>query len=156
MAYLDGIDISAHQKGLVVKNMDADFVIIKATEGVGYKDSCFDKWAKDILDSGKKLGIYHFATGRTSGAEEAFYFWKVVKEYNGKAIFILDWEANAVKQGVAYAKAFLDNFYKVSGKRCMIYMSQSVTTNYNWSSVAKNHTLWVAGYPNMLKVIAVN
>lgn len=148
MAYLDGIDISNWQKGLKIKSVDADFVILKATEGVGYKDSCFDAWAKDVLASGKKLGIYHFATGRTSGAEEAFYFWKVVKKYNGKAIFILDWEANAVRKGVSYAKAFLDNFYKVSGKRCLIYMSQSVTTSYNWSKVAEKYGLWVAGYPN--------
>lgn len=148
MAYLNGIDISHWQKGLKIKNMDADFIILKATEGVGYKDPCFDAWAKDVLASGKKLGIYHFANGRTSGAEEAFYFWDVVKKYNGKAIFILDWEANALKKGVSYAKAFLDNFYKVSGKRCLIYMSKSVTTDYNWTSVAKNYQLWVAGYPN--------
>ena len=149
MAYLDGIDISAWQKGLKIKNMDADFVILKATEGVGYKDSCVDAWAKDVLASGKKLGFYHFATGATSGAEEAFYFWKIVQKYNGKAIFVLDWEGKALKKGVSYAKAFLDNFYKVSGKRCLIYMSQSATTAYNWKDVAKNYKLWVAGYPNM-------
>ena len=148
MAYLDGIDISHWQKGLNVEKVDADFIIVKATEGVGYTDDCFKAWADKVIKSGKKLGIYHFATGRTSGAEEAFYFWKVVQKYNGKAWFFLDWEANAIKKGVSYAKAFLDNFYKVSGKRCGIYMSQSVTTRYNWLSVAKNYPLWVAGYPN--------
>ena len=148
MAYLDGIDISHWQKGLNVKKIDADFIIIKATQGVNFKDPCFDKWAKEILASGKKLGIYHFATGNTSGAEEAFYFWKHVKQYNNKAIFVLDWEADALRKGVSYAKAFLDNFYKVSGKRALIYTSRSVTNSYNWSSVAKNYKLWVAGYPN--------
>lgn len=147
MAYLDGIDISSWQEGLNVKKVDADFIILKATEGVGFKDPCFSSWADKVLESGKKLGIYHFATGRTSGAEEAFYFWKIVQKYNGKAWFFLDWEAKAVKKGVSYAKAFLDNFYKVSGKRAGIYMSQSVTTAYDWSKVAKTYPLWVAGYP---------
>lgn len=147
MSYLDGIDISNWQKGLNIKKVDADFIIIKASEGVGYKDPCFEAWAKQLSEMGKPFGIYHFATGRTSGAEEAFYFWKIVQKYNGKAVFILDWEARALKQGVSYAKAFLDNFYKVSGKRCLIYMSQSVTNSYNWEKVAKTYKLWVAGYP---------
>jgi len=148
MSYLNGIDISHWQKGLNVKKVSADFIIVKATEGTNYKDPCFEQWAKDILASGKKLGIYHFATGSTSGEKEATYFWKTVQKYNGKAIFVLDWEANALKKGVNYAKAFLDKFYQLSGKRALIYTSRSVTTAYNWSSVAKNYQLWVAGYPN--------
>lgn len=148
MSYLNGIDISHWQKGLNVKSVNADFIILKATEGTNYKDPCFEQWAKEVLASGKKLGIYHFASGTTSGAEEAFYFWKVVQKYNGKAVFVLDWEANALKKGVAYAQAFLDNFYKVSGKRALIYTSRSVTQSYNWAPVAKNYKLWVAGYPN--------
>lgn len=148
MAYLNGIDISHWQRGLNISKVDADFIILKATEGVGYVDSCFDAWAKQVIASKKKLGIYHFADGGSSGAKEATHFWNVVKKYNGKAIFVLDWEANALKRGVSYAKDFLDSFYKLSGKRCLIYMSKSITTEYNWEKVAKDYKLWVASYPN--------
>ena len=36
---LHGIDISNYQRGLRIADIQADFVIVKASEGVGYADS---------------------------------------------------------------------------------------------------------------------
>lgn len=145
--YLDGIDISSYQSDINLKKVDFDFVILKATEGTTYHDKYMDGWAQQALSLGKKLGFYHFASGK-DGEAEAVYFWSKVKKYKGKAIFVLDFEAKAVSKGVSYAKKFLDKFYKLSGCRAFIYMSQSVASSKNWSSVALIHPLWVAGYPN--------
>lgn len=150
MAYLNGVDISAYQSTIDIKALDADFVIIKATEGIDYKNRFMDEWAKEAIKSKKKLGFYHFATNGKGAVEEALFFWKAVKDYAGKAIFVLDYEADALKQGVDWAKRFLDYFYQLSGNRAFIYMSQSVTTSRDWTKVAKDYPLWVAAYPNTL------
>ena len=39
---LKGIDISHHQKGINLEEIETDFVICKATEGNGYTDECCD------------------------------------------------------------------------------------------------------------------
>ena len=38
MPVLNGIDISNYQRGLDVRTIKADFVIVKASEGIGYED----------------------------------------------------------------------------------------------------------------------
>ena len=41
MTVLDGIDVSNYQRGLSISRIAADFVIVKASEGIGYEDpSC--------------------------------------------------------------------------------------------------------------------
>lgn len=150
MAYLNGIDISAYQSSIEISKLDTDFIIIKATEGLDYKNRYCKAWADEALKLNKKIGFYHFASYGQDPWEEALYFWKVVKDYAGKAIFVLDYEAEALKQGPEWAKKFLDRFYDFSGNRPFIYMSQSVAAGYDWSKVAKDYPLWVAAYPNTL------
>ena len=67
--------------------------------------------------NGKSVGTYHFATGGTSGAQEAEYYYEHTKGYVGKGIFVLDWEGSAVNKGPGYAKAFLDRFKELTGIR---------------------------------------
>lgn len=144
---MNGIDISNHQKGLNIANVPCDFVICKATEGTGFVDHYCDGWIQKALQLGKKVGVYHFATGKSSGVAEADFFYKNIKGYVGKAILVLDWEANAVNRGVAYAKAFLDRIYQLTGVKPLIYMSNSVVHAYDWSSVVNaDYGLWNAGY----------
>ena len=38
MTVLDGIDVSNYQRGLSISRIVADFVIVKASEGIGYED----------------------------------------------------------------------------------------------------------------------
>lgn len=61
MPVLNGIDISNYQRGLDVRTIKADFVIVKASEGIGYEDPSCHTFAKAALSSKKKLGLYHFA-----------------------------------------------------------------------------------------------
>ena len=145
---MNGIDISSWQRDINLSAVKADFVIVKATEGIGYVDKTCDKFFQKALSLGKKIGFYHFArpTKNNDPVREADFFYENCKGYFGKAIPILDWEAEN-KQNVAYAKAWLDRVYQRSGVKPVIYMSESVANAYNWSSVANaDYGLWVAKY----------
>lgn len=148
---LDGIDISSHQAGIVIGNVPGDFVIVKATGGKGYTNPFFRQMANATLKSGKLLGLYHFALDGSyqgTAVQEADHFVDAVGPYVGKAILVLDWETDALLLGPSWAKKFLDRVYEKTGVRPLIYMSKNPTREGNWSSVAKNHKLWVAQYPN--------
>lgn len=145
---MNGIDISSWQRDINLSAVKADFVIVKATEGIGYVDKSCDMLFQKALSLGKKLGFYHFArpTANNDPIREADFFYENCKGYFGKAIPILDWEAEN-KQNVAYAKAWLDRVYQRSGVKPVIYMSESVVNSYDWSSVANaDYGLWVAKY----------
>lgn len=147
---MNGIDISNWQASLDVTKVPGDFVIIKATEGTTYCNPSMTKHYNQAVKAGKLTGFYHFAYGGVA-KQEADFFVEMVYNYIGKSILVLDWEGDAMKNGVSYAKAFLDRVYERTGVRAFIYMSKSVTTQ-GWSSVAKNHPLWVAQYADMLPV----
>ena len=143
---LKGIDISHHQKGLDLSKIECDFVIVKATEGIGYVDECCDGFFQQGLKLGKKLGFYHFARPVNDAVKEAQFFYSKTKNYFGKAIPILDWEMEN-KKDVAWRKRWLDEVYRLSGVKPMIYMSLSVMNSYDWSPVvAGDYGLWVASY----------
>jgi lysozyme len=147
---LKGIDTSKWQAGLPDATIEADFIIFKATEGVGYTDlDCTASYA-EAKAAGKLLGVYHFARPDGNGPiEEADWFLSQIQGYIGEAIMVLDWEQDP-KSNVAWAKQWLDRVYNKTGIRPMIYMSTSVVNSYNWSSVADaGYALWVAQYADM-------
>lgn len=146
MATMNGIDISMHQAGLELSKISCDFVIVKATEGIGYVDKYCDGFFQKAKALGKCLGFYHFARPVNDPIKEAQFFYENTKNYFGKAIPILDWEAEN-KHDVAWAKKWLDEVKRLSGVKPMIYMSESVVNAYDWSSVvAGDYGLWVAKY----------
>lgn len=147
---LKGIDISKWQAGIDLSKMDTDFVICKATEGVGYTDKNCDGFYQEAKRLGKKLGVYHFARPDlgNSAVEEADYFIKETKGYHKEAILILDWEpqGNSIAN-TGWAKGWLDRVYEKTGVKPLIYMSASVVRAYDWSKVvAGDYGLWVANY----------
>lgn len=149
---VNGIDISHHQGKIDTRQLDCDFVIAKATEGHYFIDPNVDRNFERAKEAGQAIGLYHFAAGNTSGVKEANYFVKKIKPYIGQAILALDWESSAVSKGTKYAKAFLDEVYRLTGVRAIIYMSKSVCNRYNWSEVAKDYPLWVAQYKDYNRV----
>lgn len=147
MANMLGIDVSHWQKTINLKTIQANFVIIKATQGTSYRDECFGKFANDILSSGKLFGMYHFADGKSTGKKEAKWFLENVKTYIGKGLLVLDWEANALAKGPSYAKEFCDTIYSATGVLPILYCSKSVLTSYDWKEFIKTYKyVWVAEY----------
>ena len=153
---LYGYDISKWQS-VGTGDSAKDFLIIKATEGMGYVDPSCDKHYQRAKGQGKLLGVYHFARpdlnkGAAGAKAEAAYFVKNCKGYIGQAILVLDWEQPGTTGQVSWAKAWLDEVYRLTKVRPLIYMSASVVNGNNWFSIASNYGLWIAGYPSAYNV----
>lgn len=147
------VDFTTHyQATLDPDKIDADGVIIKVSEGLSGGSA--DGWqipanSTSIKNGSKVLGLYHYAhLDSNSAITEANYFYNKVKSYVGKAVFFLDFESGSLAGGVAKAKAFLDEFKRLSGVRPLLYTSKSVVRQYDWTPVAKEYALWGAQYAN--------
>ena len=103
-AAMNGIDVSSWQSGIEVDQLQGvEFVISKATEGTSYVNPDCDRVYWDAKNSGKKVGVYHFAGGGNAIAE-AEYFVDNISGYIGEAVLVLDFEGSAIYQGVGWAK----------------------------------------------------
>lgn len=143
---LYGTDQSNWQSNQIT---EGDFIICKATEGTNYVDPTCDPKYQMNKAAGKLLGVYHFARPEWNSAEaEAEFFVNNVRGYINEAILVLDWESPN-KWDVAWAKRWLDKVKELTRVKPLIYMSSSVTFEYDWSSVvAGDYGLWVANYGN--------
>ena len=143
-----GLDLSKWQ-GIGAGDEAPDFVIAKATEGAAYVDPNCDGHYQRAKAQGKKLGVYHFARPDLNDPiSEARFFVENCKGYIGEAILALDWEQPGTQWNVGWAKEWLDEVQRLTGIKPLIYMSASVVSQYDWSSVANaDYGLWIAGYP---------
>lgn len=144
---LKGIDISRYQAGINIEALEIDFVIVKATEGVGYSDSNYIEYLEQAINSNKKIGLYHYARpdlGNTP-EDEATWFISRAKNYIKEAILVLDWEVDV--SNINWAYNFLKTVYEKTGVRPIIYMSAYPADNYDWSRVVNgDFGLWIASY----------
>lgn len=142
---MNGIDISSWQAGIDPAAVDADFIIIKATEGVSYVNPHWKAWADSTLASGKLLGFYHYANGGDVYAE-ANHFISTVRDYIGKAILVLDWEEGGNERFWVHHQwsyPWLKYVEEQTGSTPFIYLSQSVM---GLNDIG--YPLWVAQYPD--------
>lgn len=146
---MNGIDISSYQAELNAGIVPSDFVIIKATEGTNYINPTWAEQAGQVIQTNKLLGFYHFASVGNPIAEANFFI-SVVKDYIGKAVLVLDFEAGAINAwGNVGARQFLNRVKEKTGINPMIYMSAEVTRQFNWSIISSTNPLWVAQYASM-------
>lgn len=142
-----GIDISMHNVGLDLSKIKADFVIIKASEGVGYFDPAFKDFFRQAKLLKKRIGLYHYARNdnpANNAVAEAESFLSITKDSLNGCIPILDFEEKV--SDVLWAKGWLDHVYTKTGIKPMIYMSEYPAQTHDWSMVAKEYELWVAKY----------
>ena len=145
-ATLNGIDIASYQAGINAGTVEGDFVIPKSTQGTGYTNPYWRTWADQTLSAGKKLGLYHYASGGNATAE-ADHFVNEVGNYAGKAAFYLDWEGiqnNEFQSGndANWISEFRQEVYNRTGQIVKVYASRSVAYNLG----VANSDLWVAQY----------
>lgn len=139
---LYGVDISNHQGGLKLSSLpsDVEFVICKATEGVGFVDKCCDKWVQDCMKLGIPWGFYHFA-GKNNSQREARFFLDNCRNYFGHGIPVLDWEGD---QSVKWVNNFVAKVHKETGIWPWIYANP---WRFNQGGVEPNCARWIAQYP---------
>ena len=119
-AAMNGIDVSSWQSGIEVDQLQGvEFVISKATEGTSYVNPDCDRVYWDAKNSGKKVGVYHFAGGGNAIAE-AEYFVENINGYIGEAVLVLDFDGSAIYPGVGGVKTWLDAVYNMTGVRAMV------------------------------------
>ena len=159
---LNVIDISSHQAGLNLdtvykKTPDLDCVIVKGTQGTTYVNPYCDAWVQWLIKNNKPWGFYHYLSGQcTYGSVEAQFFVQHCANYFGHGIPICDLEGNAANRGPEYAKQFLDEVYKLTGVKPMIYMSLSVIQSYKAKFdqiVSDGYKLWLAQYASATATI---
>lgn len=98
---LKGVDISHHNFNMVnPQDLNLlDFVIMKATEGIRFKDNKMPIYA-NILSSDKIMGFYHFARPDLGNdpEDEALHFINYIRKYiSDRSFLALDVEAGALK-----------------------------------------------------------
>lgn len=154
MATLNGIDISNYQAGIDLAKVKADFVIVKATESMGYFSPSFNAQISGARKAGKLLGIYHFMDG-SDPVKQADFFLKKIGSNVNDAVLFLDFEGSGLNNanGIAKAKKWLDYVTSKTGKKPMLYTSLSWENALDFSPIAKaDYGFWIAQYNNYNKV----
>lgn len=155
---LSGIDISHHNQYMKDPNAIAgvEFVIMKASEGKGFKDGAVKKYV-DILTSNKKqplIGFYHFARPEMNPDyfDEVKNFISAVIPYlKLHPVLALDVEARALEV------PFLDTWclewckcvYNILGIKPMIYCSAAETKRFK-KCADFGCGLWVAKWSDKI------
>ena len=146
---LRGIDIASHQAGLDVGAVDADFVIVKATQGTGYTNPYCVRWVEDALALGKCVGVYHYIGGQGAVAETDFFI-DSVANWVGRVMLCLDWESyqNSAWRDEAYLEQCIRRVIERTGIPPMVYSSQAAP--FPWDLCDRyNCGRWVAQYASM-------
>lgn len=153
-----GYDVSGFQPANITSAATSyDFVLIKASEGTGYRSASAAAQYAGAAARDKLTGFYHFADGGNVTAE-VDNFLAAVKPYIGKSLLVLDLEAGALtKWGAAGAKQFLDLVKSRTGVTPLIYGSRGNICNSAYAAIANaGYPLWVAAYASGVTAYGVH
>lgn len=145
---LYGIDISNHQGGLELSADDADFYVMKATEGTSYVDRCCDPWVQWCIANDKPWGFYHFMRDN-GGTAEAEFFYTNTRNYLTHGIPILDFEDTSLS--TEDGEAFVWRLHELTNVWPLVYANSDFINNRGYFSnswVRDKCGLWLAGYPS--------
>jgi lysozyme len=152
---LSGIDISEFQGNIdwVTLKNNVNFVISKATEGVGFIDPWFGNNRSQARLAELPRGFYHFARPDTGNLpeNEAQFFIDLMNGQplqDGESIY-LDYEVQYTGDNVAWALKWLQTVENALNVKPILYTYQSMLTSYDWTPVANNgNGLWIAAPTN--------
>ena len=148
--HLFGIDVSSNQPENINSRVDYDFSIVKMSGNPqGYSWNYVNGYAKkQAADAYKKtgcLGLYHFTWGKDPNTEADFFVNEVKKlGYLGKAMLVIDYEAQAVELGRKWVKKFADRVKAKAGYSPVIYASGSVIVAQKLFELG--YPIWCANY----------
>lgn len=160
---LRGIDVSANQPADVCATADYDFAIVKATgnpqyDGNGkqlrwdYVNPYAAEQAGDAMRRTGLVGFYFFTWGRDAWTEADFFVERVRElGYIGKAMLVIDYEAQALSLGREWVRALADRIEQTAGYRPVIYASGNVIVAQGLDGLGCE--VWCANYSRGYEVI---
>lgn len=152
-----GIDISRYQKKIDwkklsefrYKHVTITFVMIKATEGVNYKDPCFDKNWKNSQKYGFIRGAYHYYKPHQDPIAQMNNFLKTVPFTSGDFIVIDIEEHPFYISKTAFQENVLKALQHVEEKlkaKPILYTYVSFYRQYFMNKKFEKYPLWIAHY----------
>lgn len=157
-ADMRGVDVSNWQCDIDTYALDADFVVAGATWGTGgFNNTCLINGVNQAanyqlgraVDSGKSIGVYHYAMGRDANAE-ADFFVDNVRGYVGNAVLVLDWESQDNPQfgNGAWIETWVRHVHDRTRVWPIVYVQASALGQLT-SYVREHCGVWVAQYASM-------
>lgn len=157
-ADMRGVDVSNWQCDIDTYALDADFVVAGATWGTGgFNNMCLINGVNQAAnyqlgratDSGKSIGVYHYAQGRDANAE-ADFFVDNVRGYVGNAVLVLDWESQDNPQfgNGAWIETWIRHVHDRTRVWPIVYVQASAL--WQLTSYVREHCgVWIAQYASM-------
>lgn len=148
---LNGVDVASYQSGMQPKKMSTtEFVIVKMTQGTWYVNPYADQQYSGAKEAGKLLGGYHYGEGGDP-VKEARFFVDKLGDRVGECTLGLDWEGMqnqtfGTGKDVDWCLKFMDEVFRLTDVKPVLYMSKSVCRRFDWSKVAAKYQLWCAQY----------
>lgn len=149
---LQGLDLSHYQPKVDWKKVakgSTKFCFLKATEGLGTKDSSYQNHYKGCKDNGILVGAYHFFRADYSVEAQADLFLRVAKPAKGDLPPVLDLENHgkmSVAAQVANAERFLAILTEATGHWPILYASPSFINELANPQSFFKYPLWLANY----------
>lgn len=155
-----GIDVSKHNGDIdfdQVRDDDYQFVYIKASEGMTYKDDAFDRNYRAARKAGLKVGAYHFFRKNRTGEEQASNLLSAIrgKELDLPLVIDLedDWGNGAGVSRQEALERVMDMIEVLNGKgyQVMIYTNLDGYNKY-YKDMLGDHDLWLCSFnsPDLL------
>lgn len=157
-AAMNGIDISGYQRADIPLVVPADFIIVKATQGLRRSNANYSTQLANADRTGKATGVYHFANGGNATAE-ADMFVNSVGPRVGRSILALDWEQclaygrygcttfNPSWGNPAWIQSWVTRVHERTQVWPIVYIQRSAVWQVN-AFVRQHCMLWVAQYAN--------
>lgn len=157
-ADMRGVDVSNWQCDIDTGAVDADFIVVGATWGVGgLNNMCLTNGVNQAANyqlgratnSGKSIGVYHYAMGRDANAEADFFI-DNVRGYVGNAVLVLDWESQDNPQfgNGAWVETWVRHVHDRTQVWPIVYVQASALGQL--SAFVREHCgVWVAQYASM-------
>lgn len=144
-----GIDISNYQ-GIfnfnLLKESNIEVVIIETSDGITFTNPYLDDQYSRAINSGLKIGFYHFFRAEDNCKLQAQHFWNQIKDKKFDVYPILDVEVNMGIENLTSAVIdFLEEFEKLSKLKCIIY-SYTNFIELNFDDRLENCYCWIADY----------
>lgn len=157
-ADMRGVDVSNWQCDIDTGAVDADFIVAGATWGVGgFNNVCLTNGVNQAANyqlgratnSGKSIGVYHYAMGRDVNAEADFFI-DNVRGYVGNAVLVLDWESQDNPQfgNGAWIETWVRHVHDRTQVWPIVYVQASALGQLT-SFVREHCGVWVAQYASM-------